>query len=520
MERPILNHFYTYSEICAYLQEAQNAYPDLVHIKSLATTEGGREIWGVTLSKGENPDEKPAFYVQGGIHAQEGMGITCSLNFMWTILEQNQQILDNVTIYILPCVNPDGSDTCVRTGLAMRSKLERVYGRENAVIPQDLDGDGKILFMRWEDPNGYYVQLPECGDLMVPRRAGDNGPFYSMVAEGVVENYNGGTLRNGYRDLDFNRQYASGWVDNPNAGDFPGNHTEPSTIMRFLSTHPNIFLMMDVHCGTRALIYSVPNNIADARFFRNIADIGSRITGIEPVAGNVYGKRTDTPPSNTKGTNRDFCNDSLGIPTVTVELGNGYNSLGMKAKEIFNGELYERELISQIVAMHAAKGSTLAQPWRKVKHPQLGEVEIGGRDYHNAYFMDADDMLDLLPKVADFFVQVIGMVPALDFTYVTCEAMGEDIYRVRAGVINNGSLNTRVLYGATGYHATRDSIEFKIEGAKEILSKMGAQPVKSLDPLETTKIEWFVRGNPGDTITVKAQFPKSVNAVASVKLPE
>lgn len=519
MKKPILNHFYNYDEICAFLKSAKESYPDLVDIQSLAKTTEGRDIWGVTLSKGGNPDTKPAFYVQGGIHAQEGMGITCSLNFLWTVLEQHPQILEKVTIYILPCVNPDGSDMCVRTGFAIRSKMERVYGRANTVVPQDLDGDGKILFMRWEDPNGYYVQLPECGDLMVPRRAGDKGPFYSMITEGIVENYDGGKLQHAYRDLDFNRQYASGWVNNPNAGDFPGNHAEPATIMRFLSTHPNIFMMMDVHCGTRALIYSVPSNIEDARFFRNLAKMGSSITGIEPVPGNRYGKRSDTPSSTTRGTNRDYCNDSLGIPTLTVELGNGYNSLGMTAQEIFDGELYERELISKIVAMHKAKGSEIAKPWKKVNHPQLGEVEVGGRDYHNAYFMDADDMLDLLPKVADFFLQVVDMVPVLDFTHVTCEAMGSDIYRIRAGIINNSNLNTKVLYGGTGYHATKDSIEFKLEGACEVLSRKGAAPVKSLDPLGTASAEWFVRAHSGETVTVKAVFPKAVDAVAEVVIP-
>lgn len=519
MDRPILNHFYNYDEICAFLQSMQEAYPDLMHLTSLAKTTEGRDIWGVTLSKGDNPDDKPAFYVQGGIHAQEGMGITCSLNFLWTVLEQNQEILDKVTIYILPCVNPDGSDMCVRTGFAIRSKMERVEGLENAVVPQDLNGDGKILFMRWEDPNGYYVQLPECGDLMVPRRAGDKGPFYSMTTEGIVENYDGGKLQRGFRDLDFNRQYAVGWRDNPNAGDFPGNHVEPRTIMKFLSTHTNIFMMMDVHCGTRALIYSVPSNIQDARFFRDLAYMGSGITGIEPIPGNRYGKRSDTPSGNTPGTTRDYCNDALGIPTMTVELGNGYNSLGMKAQEIFDGALYERELISQIVAMHKPLGTKLASPWQKINHPQLGEVEVGGRDFHNAYFMNPNDMLDLLPKVADFFLEVINMVPELAFTHVNSEDMGSGIYRIRAGVINNGALYTKVLHGATGYHATRDKIEFHIEGAQEILSSNGAGSVNALESLDMANAEWFVRAKPGDVLSVKAVFPKAVNAVTEIVVP-
>ena len=519
MERPILNHFYNYEEICAYIEAAQKAHPDVMEVKSLAKTEEGRDIWGITLCRGGNPDEKPAFYVQGGIHAQEGMGITCSLNFLWTVLEKNPEILDNLTVYILPCVNPDGSNHCVTTGLEQRSKLERIHGLDNAVIPQDLDGDGKILYMRWEDPAGYFVDLPECGNMLVHRRAGDKGPFYSQICEGVVENYNGGKLQRGYRDLDFNRQYGSEWKNNPNAGDFPGNHIEPRTIMKFMSSHPNIFMIMDVHCGTRALIYATPSNLADARLFRKLAFMCEDMTGIPAITDDDYARPAGAPPSNLRGHIDDYTYDALGIPAVTVELGNGYNSLGMDSRDIFSAPLYERELISQIVAMHAAKGRTIAQPWRKVKHPQLGEVEIGGRDFHNAYFMDPDDMLVLLPKVAEYFVKVSKMVPVLEFTDVTCEAMGGDIYRIRAGVINNGQLNTRLLYGPTGYHAIRDMIEFKVTGAAEILSSDISPKIRSLEPLDTASAEWFVRAKAGDQITVKAVFPKAVNAVATVTAP-
>ena len=518
MKKPILNHFYNYAEICDFLQSALADHSDVMRLDSLVKTEGGRDIWCVTLCNGGKPEDKPAFYVQGGIHAQEGMGITCSLNFLYTVLEEHPEILDQQTVYILPCVNPDGSDMCVRTGIEVRSKLEKIPGLENAVIPQDLDGDGKILFMRWEDPNGYYVDLPECGNMLVHRRAGDKGPFYSMITEGIVENYNGGALQRGMRNLDFNRQYGVGWVDNPNGGDFPGNHIEPRTIMKFMSTHPNIYMIMDVHCGTRALIYATPGNIQDARLFRKLAMMCQDMTGIEAVPSPDYARPTGYPASDLKGHIDDYTYDALGIPAVTVELGNGYNSLGMSSREVFDAALYERELITKIVAMHRAKGREIAQPWVKVQHPQLGEIEVGGLDHHGAYFMDPDDMLTLLPKVASYFLEASKMVPVLDFTSVTCEAMGGDIYRVRAGVINNGTMSTRLVYGSTGYHAVRDSIQFKLEGAAEILNEKKTFSVRSLDSLETTNVEWFIRAEAGTELNVKAVTAKAVNATKTITI--
>lgn len=518
MDRPILNLAYNYQQICEYLKMAQKAHPDVMTLESLAKTEEGRDIWGVTLCKGGNPEDKPAFYVQGGVHAQETMGITCSLNFLWTVLEKNPEILDAQTVYIIPCTNPDGSNMSVTTGVEVRSKLEKIPGLPNAVVPQDLNGDGKILFMRWEDPNGYYVQLPECGDVLVHRRSGDKGPFYSMITEGVVENYNGGKPRQGMRNLDFNRQYGSGWADNLNGGDFPGNHVEPRTVMKFMSSHPNIYMIMDVHCGTRALIYATPSNLADARIFRKLAKMFKDITGELPVPRCDYGRPDGHPATDLKGFIDDYTYEALGVPTVTVELGNGYNSLGMSTPDIFNADMYERELIAEIVKMHAAKGRTVAAPWEKVNHPQLGEIEVGGMD-RNCYFMDLDEMFDLIPKVADYFLETSKLVPVLDFTSVTCDAMGGDIYRIRAGIINNGVLSTRLLYGSSGYHAVKEKIRFSVAGAQEILSAETNPEVHSLEPLDCATAEWFVRAKPGDEITVKAAHPKAVNAVTTLITP-
>lgn len=517
MDKPILNHFYTYDEICEYLSCAQKAYPDLMELKELARTEENRVIWGITMSKGD-ADKMPALYVQGGIHAQEGMGITCCLNFLWTVLE-NPQILDKIAIYILPCVNPDGSDICVRTGLDVRSKLEYVPGVTNGLVPQDVDGDGKILFMRWEDPTGFWVSLPECGDILVPRRPGDKGPFYTMVREGLVENYDGGELRSAYRDLDFNRQYALDWKDNLNGGDYPTKHVESRTIMSFLSSHPNIYTVLDCHCGTRGLLYHTPDNLTDSRLMKRLTAMGNAITGMQVIPHSRYGARADGPASVLRGHIDSYCYDALGIPSITVELGNGYNSLGMAAFDIFEADLNSRELISKLVAMHGAKGRKIAEPWKPYHHPQLGDVEVGGKLHGDAYHMDPDEMLDLLPKLADYFLQIADLVPELKLADVTCDALGGDVYRIRAKVMNISGYNTKIMQGATGYHANKDGVEVKLTGAHEVLNSVANPRFACLYPMEQKSMEWFVRGNTGDVLTLKALHPKCIVDECKIILP-
>jgi len=517
MEKPRLNHFHTYAEICDYVTAAQKEFPDIMTLDELAHTQEGRVIWGITLAKG-NPESHPAVYIQGGIHAEEGMGITGCLNILYTIL-CNPAILDNLTFYMLPCVNPDGSDTCVTKGLVIRSRLEKEVNKPNAVVPQDINGDGKILSMRWVDPMGAWKTVPECGDMLVPREPGDvEGTFYSTCMEGVVENYDGGELQRGVRNLDFNRQYACNWSGTLEGGDFPGKHIESRTIMSFLTDHRNIFMVFDLHCGTRALIYDLPANEIDRGFLSTVAKMCQQITGIEPVPSGDYARREGNPPVNLRGHIKEFCYDTLGVGCVTVELGNGYNDLGMTAKEIFNGPLYHKELMAQIVAMHKAKGRTIADPWVPFHHPQLGDVEIGGRVYGGAYFMDPDTMLELLPKVTDFILAVSQMAPRLIMGNTECTPIGEKLYRIRTQVMNVGALGTKVMQGATGYNANRDPVQVKLSGNCKILNRQAVAVKSALDSMERMEAEWFVAAEPGETLELIASQPKAGTVCTTLTL--
>jgi len=78
-----LNRFYSYAEVEQLLFAVRDAHPDICSLEALETTREGRTIWGVTLAANctqeDTPDKRPAFYVQGGLHAEEGMDITGSL---------------------------------------------------------------------------------------------------------------------------------------------------------------------------------------------------------------------------------------------------------------------------------------------------------------------------------------------------------------------------------------------------------------------------------------------------------
>lgn len=508
MQQPRLNHFHTYDEITQWLQAAQREKPEFCTLETLAQTKQGRAIWCMTLAVGDHK-LKPALYVQGGVHAEEGMGITGCLNFIYTVL-QEPEILEQVTIYVLPCVNPDGSDLCVRTGLELRSMLEHKENVPNGVVPQDMDGDGKILFMRWEDENGEWKDGAACGAIMVPRLPEDKeGPFYSMYTEGILENYDGGTPQPAMRNLDFNRQYGYGWIDTPNGGDYPGRHVEPRTVMEFLVSHTNVFAAFDLHCGTRALIYGTPENASDSELLHRVAQICYNMTGIPPIKGSDYGRSTGSPAVKLPGHFETFCYEGPGILAATIELGNGYNSIGMEAQEIFDGDLYGEELISRIVAMHSAKGRKISEPWKSFHHPQIGDVEIGGQICGNAYFMDPDDMLELLPKVAEYLIVMSQCRPKLQWEEVMWKRLDDGSIHITAQIANTGALGTKVMRGSAGYQANRDPVQLRVIGAQSHICRPAVHELVSLDAGERSCVEWVLNAEVGTKLVLEARHPKA-----------
>lgn len=511
------DRYFNYQELEALLMECREAHPDICTLEALAKTDGGRTIWGVTLAAGcteaDTPGSRPAFFVQGGLHAEEGMGVTGALALLHAMLEKPEyrKQLETVTVYILPCINPDACDECLTKGMAYRSMWGRLpKDTPNALIPRDLDGDGRILTMRWEDPTGQWKAPADCGGLLVQRLPGDTeGPFYHCCMEGILENYDGSGRINTMRRLDMNRQFPCGWKDMENSGDYPGKYTEPRTVMEFLLNHPNIFAAFDLHNGSRALIVDMPENPRDAGIVRKVTSLAKQILDLDFVTDGNYNRARGAKPNTLPGTFRYYMHDTFGMIGGTIELGYGWDSAGFTVEEIWNapdGTLVQ-SMVSRIVEVHRKHGSQLAAPWVRYQHPQLGEVEIGGRIYGNSGLLLSSDMIQVLPRVTAFLRELMQWHPRLELVNVKAEALGGDVVRVRADVINTGKLGTMVLESASGYHA-KHPLRAYISGADEVLSREPIKEFAGLDPLEAQKLEWFVRAKKDAQLTVTAVHPR------------
>ncbi|MGC8734299.1 MAG: M14 family zinc carboxypeptidase, partial [bacterium] len=103
-----------YNQIISKMIELEKKYPDKVKLEYLGKTFEGRDIVVMRISKNINEEEgkKKSVLITGLHHAREWATGEAAFNIAEKLLESNDpelnKYLDDLDIYILPVVNPDG----------------------------------------------------------------------------------------------------------------------------------------------------------------------------------------------------------------------------------------------------------------------------------------------------------------------------------------------------------------------------------------------------------------------------
>lgn len=117
-EQGTFGGFYTLEEILNELDSMRAFYPQLVSIKAAAGNGNsieGRPVYYVKISDHPDQDEnEPKILYSSLIHAREPIGMQQLFFYMWFLLENYEgkeeirYLVDNLEMYFVPVVNPDG----------------------------------------------------------------------------------------------------------------------------------------------------------------------------------------------------------------------------------------------------------------------------------------------------------------------------------------------------------------------------------------------------------------------------
>lgn len=576
-----------FDELTTHLLGLAVTYPALASVESLGRSWQGREIWCVTLTNTATGahDTKPAFYIDAQIHAEEVATSQTALYTIWYLLtnygadSETTWLLDNITFYIIPRLNPDGAEVSLTTGHHWCGNGRWLPGEEQmrGLCQHDINGDGLIVQMRIRDTGGEWKISRDDPRLMVLREAGEFGEdqYFRLYREGLIKgDWDGVTIEvERPRDGNLNRNFSAGWWPENRqygAGEFPLSEPESMACAQFILSHTNICGMQCYH--THGGLHLRPSLVAadssiprsDLALFERIGNLGKSFTGYPVIS--VYEEFTADPDHPRTGSLMQWSYDELGIICFSTELWNPELAAGLQNPAKY--QLRERSTEDEVKLLKyndehlGGKGFV---EWQVFDHPQLGQIEVGGWTHMFTFRNPPPDSMATTDTARKFLRDTIHSNCLFSLKHAACAPrvlidsikvvdLGSNFYKVTAVISNGGFLPTNMTARALG-NGGAGTVKIELELSSSFLPDnlvetplpggyeeraveliMGAL-VQNLDHLAGRdervatwspwmqdwhhtkgKAEWLLRGPAGSEFTVKASAQRAGSKQVSARL--
>jgi hypothetical protein len=550
--------YHSHAEITAYLRQVVAANPRLATLTSIGKSYQGKDLWVITLTNTEKgaPESKPAIFLDGNIDADEPISTEVLLHTIDRLVTgygrdaRVTNLLDTRVFYLAPSVNPDTADLFVTTSTpdVISSRTARPFdedgdGRLDEDGPEDINGDGLIMQMRVRDMRGGHKTHPADPRLMVTRGMDEPGEWRLYDYEGIDNDGDGQINEDAIGGVDPNRNFPSGWQPDAiqgGAGPYPLSENESMALAAFVIAHPNIGIYLNGHTGGgTGHLYRPYGSKTDREFIPWDLEMY-----------NVLGRRAQEltnckfyPPSGSAALRRfgreihgfgysmEWTYDHHGIVSMVPEHG------GIEGDANNDRELTPEE---RMKVNDEKYGGKLFANWTKVKHPTLGEVEVGG---WTKFGLDTNPPAERLPAIVppwtEWNIYMAEMLPHVSITRADAESIRPGIFRVTAVVTNDGYLPTNVTERSRIVNADWPvTVTLTGGGGAEALLPREITRVGDLQGLgfhqsrATTRslryegvnnartIEWIVAGPPTGTgwVEIRAGSPRSGTATRRVEL--
>lgn len=432
-------------------------------VESIGTSREGRDLPLLILST--DPDtahERPAILITAGLDGRHFVGTETAVRVAERLARDHAELLEAVTIYIIPRVNPDAAERnlgplnmgLIGTLRPVDSDRDRETDEDG---PVDLNGDGVITLMRRLNPplSDPPTHLPDPAEPRLLKRADaakGEAPIWTVYTEGLDQDGDGLIAEDGPGGVDLDRNFMHGWPEYASdAGPHQLSEPESLALARFVLKRSNI--MMAITYGRHDNMVNAPDGRAtditgrapreldagDVELYKELARIFKETTG-----------QTRAPKENVAGSFHAWLYAQRGLPSIaTVVWGRPDPS----PAPIIEGEEPAKEDRNAPKPADAEEAGWLLYSdrdragrgfveWTPFDHPTLGRVEIGGFVPGFQLNPPAAELDDLADKQALFLVELARYRPRLRQEGPEVTRLAEGLYEVRLAIINDGRMPT------------------------------------------------------------------------------
>jgi len=522
------NRYYDYQEIGAICERLATGFPELIKFSSIGKSVEGREIYLLTCSSFDHGEveRKPGFYIDGNIHSNEIQGSEVALYTAWYLAESYGHIdwitdlLNRVTFYIVPTINPDARDNFIHQVNSPHSPRSGMLPRDDdgdglfdEDPPDDLDGDGHLVLMRRRHPNGRWKSDADDQRNMVLARADEKGDFELIGYEGIDNDGDGQVNEDGPGYYDPNRNWGWNWQPNyiqDGADAYPFSIPENRAVAEFVLSHPNIAGAQSYH-NNGGMILRGPGRADDSVYVADDADvydvIGKR--GEEMLPGYKY-MILFRDLYAVYGGELDWFYGGRGIFTFTNELWTSFD-YNRKTAEGQSWKDAQKELYRFDELLLFGEGVV---DWKKFTHPQFGEIEIGGIKKSWTRTAPSFMLEEMCHRNMAFTLYHADQLPQVRIDTVMVQPLSGGLYQVDVRIANDRIIPTRSAHEVSHQFSRPDQVT--LSGAQVIAGFLVTNPLLNLSieqkyhperlnvdavpGMGTIQVRWLIVGKPSADI--------------------
>ena len=545
------DHNHTYNEVVDYLKGLEKSYSGITKVHNIGKSYLGKDLLVLEITNKSTGKglEKPGFWIDGNLHASEVMGAEVCLKTIETLVKKYGKddfitdLVNTRTIYIMPKLNPDGSDYYLTHPDGMRSSVRPHDsdrdGKFDEDPPEDLNGDHYITQMRVKDKTGSMKTSSEDPRLLERCEENEDGEW-RVYSEGIDTDNDGRYNEDGVGGLDINRNWPGQWKQEHiqrGAGVYPLSEPETRAVVEFLLEHRNVTGLINHHMAGN-FVYRPPNNKhfnpvtgeeelmpeADERIYGVFGRKYSKILNNQKVR-KVLGRSAPPRQGAIWGVMIGWAYDHYGVFSWVPEMGSynvfcDYDSNGT-ATQLERLKWNDTEMNGKIFV-----------DWQPYDHPQLGKVEIGGfvsktynpksKTYLNMMCNPGPVFEEFLEKHAEWNNYLVSMSPLIRITDLKAQKFGSGFFKVRVSVQNQGYLPTNVTQQAINNQTAKPvKVNLTLNGGELIMGEKSVDigHLRGNRSLPET-VEWMIKtdGNKKLTIFVDAVSEKGGSDTKKLEL--
>ncbi len=428
----------------AELRQLAREHPARLRLEEWGRSRKDRPILAAVVGSSEASadaarvfDRRPAILVVAGLDGRRIDDRSVAMQHIRDLVTSQDpariELLRHYTLYVIPMANPDAAALAAASNGAPVD--EDRDGREGEDAPDDLNGDGKILWMRVPDAEGEWIVDPSDAHTM--RKAdpdkGERGRF-RLLREGKDDDHDnrynedapGGVLL----DRNFPQLYPE---HEQGAGRYALSEPAALALAKFVLGKPNIGLVIS-YGDTDNLLADARKN--DRKERRAPTGVLSEDAWIYAELGKRYRKATGRKGKNVDvwpGRFHAWVYAHAGRPCLATSLIDRSKDI----KDASEGVRHTAWILENF-------GDDAWTEWQPFEHETLGKIEIGGLQPG----LEQRIPSKLVAKVAsDHLEFLLKLFPALSkprLAKTEIERVSATTQEIRATVVNEGFLPPRI----------------------------------------------------------------------------